>query len=446
MGALCLPLLWFRATSPNLLKDSDTAVLLQALRERNAPFSWFGSDWPLQNHFYRPVSTLFFELDQRLFGAQPAGYAWTNLLLVAGCVFALFWLLRELTDRVGVAVAGSAVFALWNTDLPQKHPWFHGVALATVLLALLPGRSLKSALVAASLGYLAADEWHHFQNLAASMLQWLPSRTASGMTLFGILGLAAFARSIRLGVERTKPAPSPLDPPATKGTLQQAAPDPKASRWLWAATAAFLLAFGCYEQAVMLPGLALAVFFAFRASGYKPKLTGPAVAFVVLLAYLAVRTAVLGTAVSGYQTQQYRHGVDVYISIADYLFPPVRPGHLVVSTWLGLESFLVPTTWHTLALTVSCLVATVVIWTGWRERRPAAILAALGWAASGIAFLPMAWLKHFDHYHFFPMAFRAVFVVGLFWLFGQQCVTAASRPPRQAPPRRDPAPGSLPRP
>src|SRR5947209_6221642 len=59
----CVPILLSHVTTHQLLQDSDTAFLLKTVRERQAPLSWFTGDWPLGNHFYRPVSTLTFEMD-----------------------------------------------------------------------------------------------------------------------------------------------------------------------------------------------------------------------------------------------------------------------------------------------------------------------------------------------------------------------------------------------
>ncbi|RYG37669.1 hypothetical protein EON81_05960, partial [bacterium] len=99
--ALCGVAVWFsRVGSASLLQDSDTAVLLAKIRERGNPLSWFAGDWPLGNHFYRPVSTLSFELDNALYGNHAEGYGATNALLAIACIAALFWMLRELTDRL----------------------------------------------------------------------------------------------------------------------------------------------------------------------------------------------------------------------------------------------------------------------------------------------------------------------------------------------------------
>jgi hypothetical protein len=74
------------------------------------------------------------------------------------------------------------------------------------------------------------------------------------------------------------------------------------------------------------------------------------------------------------------------------------------------------------------------------------VLAATGYSLSCLAFLPMAWLNRFDHYHYWPMAMRSLFVTVLAIGTWDLVVTALSPPARQAPPRRSAAPGSLPHP
>ena len=58
VAGLCALLFAGRTESPSLLEDTDTVALLTRLREVRDPMAWFKGDWPLQNHFYRPISTL----------------------------------------------------------------------------------------------------------------------------------------------------------------------------------------------------------------------------------------------------------------------------------------------------------------------------------------------------------------------------------------------------
>ena len=73
-------------------------------------------------------------------------------------------------------------------------------------------------------------------------------------------------------------------------------------------------------------------------------------------------------------------------------------------------------------------------------------LALCVWLCSAMAFFPMAFLKPFPHYHYWPMALRSIFVVLLAGAVWDLVVIAASPPGQSAPERRVPAPGSLPHP
>src|ERR1044072_9224000 len=115
-----LPVLFARSSAPGLLADSDTAFLFKVIREKKETLSWFAGDWPLANHFYRPLPTLTFELDNGLYGAIPAGYGWTNALLCALCSLGLLWLLAELFRSPVVAAAGAGLFSLWSLGIGES--------------------------------------------------------------------------------------------------------------------------------------------------------------------------------------------------------------------------------------------------------------------------------------------------------------------------------------
>ena len=42
-------------------EDKDTQAIVTAIAKRGAPMSWFRTDWPLENGFYRPIPTLNFQ-------------------------------------------------------------------------------------------------------------------------------------------------------------------------------------------------------------------------------------------------------------------------------------------------------------------------------------------------------------------------------------------------
>ncbi|HRI44130.1 MAG TPA: hypothetical protein PLL78_08340 [Fimbriimonadaceae bacterium] len=454
----CLPIWLARPSSPTLLEDSDTAVLLSAIRERSAPLSWFTSDWPLENHFYRPMSTLVFEVDSRLNGDDPAGYGRTQALLLIGCVLALFWFVRELTDRPAYAALASGLMVLWQFDRgPIVGSWLGWAAIGLAALAF--GRRLllhlregsspigwtEIALASLSLALLG-DQLVAYP-LRHRTLDWLPGRTATTMTVFCLVSLAAFAR-----FERTRPRSASLRPatphdlPATR-TTALASSSPRA--WMFALIAGFsmLFALGSYEQAVMLPATLLAVTVIFRLQ--RPAVTEDrrvwfwhAAFWGLLVGYLLLRRAFLPEGVSGYQAQQFRDGMGVWMSLMRYGVPAGRAWVPIEATVRqpGLDLLFVPTLWAALVLVAGNVAGAVVV--GGDRRWPT---VAGAFALSFLAFLPMAWLKPFDHYHYWPLAMRTVFVVAFGAVVGSAALSAVSPPALRAPSRPDPAPGSLPR-
>mgnify|MGYP000303680650 CR=1 FL=1 len=162
--------------------------------------------------------------------------------------------------------------------------------------------------------------------------------------------------------------------------------------------------------------------------------------WVILAAYLVVRVRFVPLEASGYQEQQFRSGPGVWIAIFDYALPSATIlWQALRSTdlgWLVIFGGMLPSALVQFGLQCAALAR------AWSDRGA----AAWGWGLSLLAFLPMAWLKPFGHYHYWPMAIRAAFALGLWGLWWSLAVSATSRPALQAPPRRDPAPGSLPHP
>jgi hypothetical protein len=438
----CIPILLSRATDASLLRDSDTAYLLLKIRERQAPLSWFTGDWPLENHFYRPFSTLSFELDNRLFGDNAAGYGLTNALLAIACVLLLFWFLRELTDNPLLATLSATLFAFWHwgsTWTLQQAALY--VACATVIVGLWRHKlALRYWLAAPFVWLFLYAELGGKANLYRGVISWLPGRTATVMTVFVLLSMAAYARYERTSAKRERPEPTPLDPPATKGT--QAASVPSQNAWIWAVLSllGLLAALGSYEQAVMAPALLLGTAVTLRLFGYRVRWAWQVHFWLALLAYLVLRHELVPNDASGYQLQALRSGNGMWLDLPNYLLPALGAiPSLLATLSTGALVLLLPETWLSLATFASSFVTAWAAKTRWKY-----VLS--GWALSFLAFLPMAWLQRFDHYHYLPMALRSFFVVALAWVGLDWLVSALSRPALQAPPRLSPAPGSLPRP
>lgn len=437
----CVAVLAQHNASPVLLKDTDTSVLLQALDERHSPLSWFGGDWPLQNHFYRPVSTLVFEIDHRLYGFGASGFGWTNALLCTFCVAALFWFVREVFDDRWLATGSAALFACWILDLGFYLAVCASWAAIPVGIVGFARHGFKFGRwvwAVCALAYLSS-ELMGLHPLWYRMMGWLPGRTASVMTVFGLASLACYARFERLGAQRKPaPGPNPLDPPATKSFSPD--PEPSARVWGWAAASvvALLLALGSYEQAVMLPAALVGVAVVMHWRRYRVRWLWHVAFWGCLVAYLAIRKAVVPTAPSGYQLQQYRHSWSILRGIVEYLLPAANgiPGFIAALDMGPAIVFAKAGFIWEFATNVAAVVAMRRVW----------IPAIAGIGLSAIVYLPMAWFKDFDHYHFLPMALRTVMVVALARFAGGLALTALSPPPIQAPPRPSPAPGSLPRP
>lgn len=426
--------------SAHLLQDSDTKGILEGISNRGSPLSWFATDWPLENHFYRPVSTLAFELDKAVWGTNAAGFGFTNALLVALTILALGWFVRELTDSVALTAASAILFTAWCLDkaLPPQAAW--AMAATTLLPFFFRSHDRRSALVGALLWCLVAVELTGLTYLSYRMIDWLPGRTASCMTVFALIALALFARQLRHSCgQRPKPEPTPLDPPATKNTALPSSKPSSSNPVSLLVVIASLLALGSYEQAIMLLPIGIALMWAVFHLGFQVKAAHIWAMVLPTAIYLAVRLATVPIGVSRYQDQQFRASASVFYSLVDVAVPGLSSSALFLPSLVQLPELLLTPEPYVLAVTVA---ASIVLLFQLGRKGPVLTFA---WAGSLLAFLPMAFLKHFDHYWFWPMAFRALFVAALVGVALEHSVSGWRRPTRQAPPRLGPAPGSLPR-
>lgn len=443
---IAISVVFGHARSDALLADTDTKVLLEKIRETQDPMAWFTGDWPLENHFYRPISTLTFEFDNAVHGTNAAGYGLTNAILGALCILLFFWFLRELTDVPWMAGLATTLFGLWHLErsLIGWIPLVFGAGAVLVWLGLLRGRKNFWPVLCASLALVfLATQFGPMQEIYRIMLAWLPGRTASVMMVFVLISLAAYCRYERLTGKPLPPSePTPQDLPATKSTAAPATPGRLPWVWLVVSVLGLALALGSYEQAVMLPASLLGVAIIMRLHHRRrPHWTFHAVNWLVLFGYLALRSAVLPDTASGYQEQQFRTGPGVWLSLGDYALPGLvnLPQFWIVAS-TGIVMALDATFWMPLIRTGGWLTA----WgAAWQDRRRWLTLGML--LLSFVAFLPMAWLHQFGHYHYWPNAMRALYLILLTIGVGQLVATAIAPRGIQAPPRRDPAPGSLPR-
>lgn len=438
----CVPILLHRATSKDLLLDSDTSVLLATIRQRQAPFSWFTGDWPLQNHFYRPVSTLTFELDNWLYGSNSAGYGFTNALICVFCVLLLFWFLREVTDHAVFAASGAVLFAFQHVRYDfNVATWVYYLAELTAIVGFVRHRFKVSLWLPAVLTLLyVMEEITAPAELGERTFGWLPGRTATVMTVFALMAMAAYARYERLGARREEVELRPIDPPATR-TTRTGRPERSAGiGWALLSFVAVALALASYEQAVMLPAVMLAIAVTFRFSRFRVRWGWQAGFWALLVAYLVLRKEVLPAGVSHYQAQQFRSGPGVRLSLLGYLLPAANGVSGFLTTLdAGPLMFLTGAPYVFFLSVASNLTALFQARRKW-------VWALAGYGMSFLAFLPMAWVKQFGHYNYWPIAIRSLFTITILWIGYEMALNAASPPTKQAPPRLDPAPGSLPHP
>lgn len=432
-------------TSQKMLADTDTSVLLTAIRERQDPLSWFAGDWPLGNHFYRPVSTLTFEFDNWRGGNDAVPYGQTNALLAAVCIGLLFWLVRECTDNPGTAAGATLLFGLLHV-WPELVSFAGGaswILAALVWLGLLRGGTGKLVpTLLCSLGFVFwAGSMTSVSDFQSRVVDWLPGRTASVMTVFCLASLASYCRYIRLTSARPEVPASALDPAVTNSTLPA---QPGKAPWLWLVPAYLgaALALGSYEQAVMLPGVATAYLVLEKVMGRRPRWLSVVGYWVLLAAYLALRKAVIPQDVSGYQAQQFRFGPGVFLSLADFGLWGLRSALEVAPIVSSGIAFIVLPSFYA---AVTSILANISAFFS-VARSPARWQLVAAAAIALLSFLPMAWLKYFGHYLYWPGAMWAVFVAMYGSVVWKLFATAVSLPAIQAPTRQNPAPGSLPRP
>lgn len=433
----------------DLLSDSDTAVALRAIQARHNPLSWFVTDWPLENHFYRPMPTLSLELDLALHH-RDEGFGITNALICILGVLSLFWFIYELTESPGLGAAACALVTAWLTvGAESVGIAFTFLALGALVAGIFRHREhWKIYLPVSLLLFFAGSEitgvgpgLSQGLDLSFRTLGWIPGRTATIMAFFAMVSLASYARLERLGAHRDPHAePSPLDLPATRTSVQY--PVKRFVQWPWAALSwiAALLAFASYEQAVMLPAVLLGTAILLRTSGVKVRWSWHAAYWILLPAYLLLRHEIIPSTVSRYQGQQLRFGPMVYYDLLECLLPGSSSLMLLKNRLdLGFALFLDGANYLLVIFVIANLASL------WHTRRRWQWTAGVLLLAF-IAYLPMAYLKYFGHYLYWPALLRSLYVVCLAWMGLEGIISVASPRARQAPLRPSPAPGSLPRP
>lgn len=438
---ICFLIFLNRSTSVDLMADTDTIAIVNGIEDQPNPWAWFVGDWPLENHFYRPISTLSFVFDDKVNAGSASQLGTTNALIAIACVLLLFWFVRELTDRPWLTGLSTTLFGLWHLtvvpfiQLGNVLTWLSWLPL----LGMLRGKQaiLPSLLASLSLLFFAGVVVPP-EDFMGRIVHWLPGRTASVMLIFVLIAMASYARYERLTAKRIQATPTSTDLPATKGTV---VPNPGSAPWIWlvVCSLATLLALGSYEQAVMLPATLLGIAILFRTQGWRVHWPVHAIFWILLVGYLALRWQVIPSDASQYQKQQFRSGPSVYYSLLSFHLPLyVDIKTFLLSLQVGYLVLMSSGTWEPLMQSLANIAAGV---TTWRDRNRWLILASLTLAF--VAYMPMAWLKPFSHYWYWPCAMWSVFVLAYGESVFRSLLSAAGRPAQQAPPRLSPAPGSL---
>jgi hypothetical protein len=381
-------------------------------------FRWWLGDWPLLNGFYRPVVTATLQFDLAMFGTEASGYGWTNAVFASLCVLALFFLARQLFSP-WAALAASALFSFWVSDyaaLVFTYLWWllpAVLALGIILGALLKVRLFSQLWFLLLVTYLWI-ELEGRQQLLYSIVQWIPGRTASVSFLLG-----AFALACALSFSRCKSRGNTLLTGAATFVLA-------------------LLSIGSYEQAYMLPAIGY-VLFAFRGEwNSKRTLIAVGLLAAAVIVMVIVRHYLIGWQTSGYHQQQLKPFASGLLALLHFFIPATFYWNWVTNTiasgWLILLT--VPT-WETLLKIGGMVRGSFATFTPPWKLLPLYVAALL-------AYLPMAFLHHFPHYLLWPMGFLALFCVALAEHTASEFKRVFGRPTVQAPPRSDPAPGSLP--
>ena len=157
------------------------------------------------------------------------------------------------------------------------------------------------------------------------------------------------------------------------------------------------------------------------------------------LVYIIYRVQIIPVDPSKYQKQQFRHGGGLWIDIFNYLFPGIFG---LTASLSALSTSVVMILTDSFWVPVGTLLGNVSAWVSIRRN---ALKSLLALSLAFFSYLPMAFLKQFGHYHYFPTAMLTLFVICLFEAYWPRLVSAMSPQAIQAPKRLDRAPGSLPR-
>ena len=438
-----LGLVYYRSNGQNLLPDSDTQLILGGLKRHPDFWLWWHHDWPLGNHFYRPMSTFFFQFDHLVYGNNGAGWAWTTALLCIFSTIGVYWAAREITDSPLLTAIATFIFYLWQIDSGSFLLFYTPqTAIVIAVIGFIRHRKNWRAYIPAAFVWMwLAQELSGITSLEFRDLHWIPGRTATSMAVFAMLSIACFARYCRLLPRRVVEKPiTSMDVPATKSTVINRETKLPSIAWPIASGILMFLAMACYEQGVMVPAVLGLVALAWYFRGSKIQWSWAGYFAAILLAYIGLHLAFVPHQESRYYKWQKRSNYSAFTFMQRYFFIPYYPWRYLVASFSGGPLMLITSSPYN-----SFIELVSSIYAMWESRRKWVIIG-FGWLGSTLAYAPMAWYKDFDHYHYWPMAVRSIGVAAFLVVAVEMALIAVSPPTLQAPQRLVPAPGSLPHP
>ena len=162
-----------------LIEDEPIVQELQPLPDYFGRTFWSNPEQFSPRHFYRPLTTLSYAIDQQIWNGNPFGFHLTNLLLHLGCVTLVFLLARRGGASAAAAAIAAGLFGLLPR-LSESVGWISGrtdlLAGLSALAVLLLHRSEPNATARRVCG-------------AAALAMGLLSKEVAAAGLVGVLAL-----------------------------------------------------------------------------------------------------------------------------------------------------------------------------------------------------------------------------------------------------------------
>lgn len=376
-------------------ENLDTRVIASRLQEPYHPLQWFTGDWALGNGFYRPLPTLSFALDVKLWGLNYNLYKIQNWLIAVVCSFLVVWFVWELLRSTYFALGSGVLFAGWQSGVIDLIPWellgWAGLVLIS-LYGLIKGRTpvWKWGLLASVvlvIGYEVSFPLFvrdlHEASFSYRAMGWPPGRTSTLMTLFALISFASYCRFERL----------------------------RSIGWGGLALVGLLAAFCCHEQSITLPFLMMVCAVFLRIQGVCVQWHYLMVPFLLLGAYLSFHTHYIPA------DTEYRHrrtrGIHPACDALISWFFPVWHDLVYLIGWIrDTELELLIFTPVTLSFWISSL-RTMAYSTIFFHLRKDGRIPLLGLLGSTIVYAPLAFVLPLQHYYYLPLVIRTIFVLAV---------------------------------